>query len=283
MPLVRTESLGYVGKRPTPADAPLVIPATAPLITGTRAIVYVSVPGKDRPTYEGREILLGPRAGDYYIVRRGLQEGEQVVTRGNFKLDAELQIRAKPSMMTPNGSGREHAFHGAGPAGAPAAPVTDETFRRQLGRVVEDYFAIQKALAEDESPKAVEGARQALKSLAAVDMQRLTGPALIDWMQHEAQLKIILTRFISAEGIEAVRKEFALLSEQMTATLVRFRPLPAKAYQFKCPMAFNNRGASWLQADDGTRNPYFGKTMPKCGEVIQIIPAGEPKEGRGHE
>ncbi|MCG2659565.1 MAG: efflux RND transporter periplasmic adaptor subunit, partial [Kiritimatiellae bacterium] len=116
MPLVRTESLGYVGKKPTPADAPLVIPATAPLITGTRAIVYVSVPGKDRPTYEGREILLGPRAGDYYLVRRGLQEGDQVVTRGNFKLDAELQIRAKPSMMTSEGGGGGggHAHHGDG-------------------------------------------------------------------------------------------------------------------------------------------------------------------------
>ena len=116
MPLVRTESLGYVGKKPTPEDAPLVIPVTAPLITGTRAIVYVSVPGKDRPTYEGREILLGPRAGDYYLVRRGLQEGEQVVTRGNFKLDAELQIRAKPSMMTPQGGGGggAHAHHDAG-------------------------------------------------------------------------------------------------------------------------------------------------------------------------
>ena len=116
MPLVTTESLGYIGKKPAPADAPLVIPATAPLITGTRAIVYVSVPGKDKPTYEGREILLGPRAGDYYLVRHGLQEGDQVVTRGNFKLDAELQIRAKPSMMTPEGGGGggEHAHNGAG-------------------------------------------------------------------------------------------------------------------------------------------------------------------------
>jgi Cu(I)/Ag(I) efflux system membrane fusion protein len=103
MPLVRAEELGYVAA--DEINAPLVIPATAPLLTGTRAIVYVELPGKEKPTYEGREIILGPRAGNVYIVRHGLKAGERVVTKGAFKLDAELQIRAKPSMMTPEGGG----------------------------------------------------------------------------------------------------------------------------------------------------------------------------------
>ncbi len=102
MPLVRAESLGYVGQGPTADDKPLVIPATAPLLTGKRAIAYVEIANKEKPTYEGREIVLGPRAGDYYLVREGLSEGERVVTHGAFKIDAELQIQAKPSMMTPH-------------------------------------------------------------------------------------------------------------------------------------------------------------------------------------
>ena len=83
---------------------PLVIPASAPLITGKRAVVYVAVPNKPG-TYEGREIVLGPRAGDYYIVKNGLKEGELVVTNGNFKIDSAIQILAKPSMMSPEGGG----------------------------------------------------------------------------------------------------------------------------------------------------------------------------------
>ena len=82
--------------------APLVIPRTAPLLTGARAVVYVEVPGSDSPTYEGREVVLGPRAGDYYVVREGLSEGERVVTEGSFKIDSALQIRAKRSMMSPD-------------------------------------------------------------------------------------------------------------------------------------------------------------------------------------
>jgi Cu(I)/Ag(I) efflux system membrane fusion protein len=102
MDLVTTESLGFV-KTETPEKAPLVIPASVPLITGKRAVVYVRLPNRELPTYEGREIVLGPRAGDYYIVESGLDEGEIVVTNGNFKIDSAMQIQAKPSMMNPQG------------------------------------------------------------------------------------------------------------------------------------------------------------------------------------
>jgi len=98
MPLVTAESLGYVAE--TEENAPLVIPITAALKTGKRAVVYVEIPDQEKPTYEGREVQLGQRRGNFYIVESGLEEGERVVTRGAFKLDAELQIRAKPSMMS---------------------------------------------------------------------------------------------------------------------------------------------------------------------------------------
>ena len=76
MPLVRTETLGYASVASDKEEsAPLVIPASAPLITGKRAVVYVAHPEKEG-IFEGREITLGPRAGDYYIVNDGLKEGE---------------------------------------------------------------------------------------------------------------------------------------------------------------------------------------------------------------
>jgi Cu(I)/Ag(I) efflux system membrane fusion protein len=96
--------------------APLVIPATAPLITGKRAVVYVAAPDQEG-VFEGREVVLGPRARDHYVVREGLREGERVVTRGNFKIDSAVQILAKASMMG-LGAGRalEHQDHGGSEA-----------------------------------------------------------------------------------------------------------------------------------------------------------------------
>ena len=97
MDLVTTESVGFV--KLEKSEPPLIIPTSAPLITGKRAVIYVQLPDTEKPTYEGREITLGPRAGDYYIVKSGLAEGELVVTNGNFKIDSALQLQAKPSMM----------------------------------------------------------------------------------------------------------------------------------------------------------------------------------------
>jgi len=95
------------------SELPLVIPAAAPLITGKRAVVYVADANKPGE-YEGREVILGPRAGDHYIVREGLKEGEQVVVNGSFKIDSAVQILARPSMMSlPSGnSAIEHHSHG---------------------------------------------------------------------------------------------------------------------------------------------------------------------------
>jgi len=116
------------------SELPLVVPASAPLITGKRAVVYVADANKSGE-YEGREVVLGPRAGDYYIVREGLQEGEQVVVNGSFKIDSAVQILAKPSMMSlPDGnSAIEHQSHGGS-----EQMQEDYSAERAESRMVED-------------------------------------------------------------------------------------------------------------------------------------------------
>jgi Cu(I)/Ag(I) efflux system membrane fusion protein len=112
MALATVEALGFVADGVD--EPPLVVPATAPLITGKRAVVYVRLADTERPTFEGREVELGPRGGDWYVVHSGLAEGDEVVVHGAFKLDSELQIRARPSMMSPEGApppAHEHGGH----------------------------------------------------------------------------------------------------------------------------------------------------------------------------
>jgi Cu(I)/Ag(I) efflux system membrane fusion protein len=58
MPLATTESQGYASDDPSWAEKPLVIPVTAALVTGTRAIVYVELPDAEKPSFQGREIVL---------------------------------------------------------------------------------------------------------------------------------------------------------------------------------------------------------------------------------
>lgn len=95
---------------PIEQTPPLVIPASAVLITGKRAIVYVQNP-KNPFEFLLREIVLGPRVSNHYIVKSGLEEGELVVVHGNFKIDSAAQIQAKPSMMSPEGGDKPMKGH----------------------------------------------------------------------------------------------------------------------------------------------------------------------------
>ncbi|MCK5114335.1 MAG: efflux RND transporter periplasmic adaptor subunit [Phycisphaerae bacterium] len=287
MPLVRTESLGYVSVDPKKADRPLVIPATAPLITGKRAVVYVEVPGADKPTFQGREIVLGPRAGKYYIVRSGLKEGEVVVTRGAFKIDSALQISAKPSMMSPKGGvvPGGHAHHGGKPPVRDnidkSAPAVDAKFLAQLKPIYQAYFDTQKALVADDVAAAVKTTKDAENALAAVDMKLVTGEDHMAWMKGAESLKKILAELANAKTIEPAREAFALYSEQMAVLARRFgSPISGSLYEIKCPMAFDGRGAIWLQDNQTVRNPYFGKVMLQCGEVQNVYTSPKaPPEG----
>lgn len=42
-------------------------------------------------------------------------------------------------------------------------------------------------------------------------------------------------------------------------------------YVQHCPMAFKNKGASWLAAETDIRNPYYGDKMLECGEVTDTL------------
>ncbi len=194
MPLVKAESLGYVSAEPKESDKPLVIPVSAALVTGTRAIVYVEVPDTNKPTYEGREIVLGPRAGDYYIVRGGLEEGQRVVTRGNFKIDSALQIQAKPSMMTPEGGGGSTGHHHGGmamPSAETAGQMTltlSDISRQQLDSVIAASDVVIDAVGDLDMTQIHLAFAELGKTIKEVDMELLEGHSHMLWMEMSMRL-----------------------------------------------------------------------------------------------
>jgi len=64
----------------------------------------VKVPDREIPAFLYREIVLGPEAGNFYVVAGGLSEGEIIATNRVFKIDASAQLAGKPSIMNPEGS-----------------------------------------------------------------------------------------------------------------------------------------------------------------------------------
>jgi Cu(I)/Ag(I) efflux system membrane fusion protein len=276
-PLVRAEALGYAGDD---AQPPLVIPATAPLITGTRAVVYVQV---EEGEYEFRQVTLGPRAGDYYVVKQGMEEGELVVIKGNFVIDAERQIRAKPSMMSPEGGAPPMHHHGGPHKTGGEAPTrmleTPPEFKKQLDGAFAKYFDIQQALSKDKLDAARKATGGLLATFDAVDMKLLEGEAHNAWMKELDGLIKSAKAMAAAKDIEKLRAGFATLSESMMVIAKRFGTSGGQPIlRFRCPMAFDNRGADWLQNKPGTENPYFGSKMFKCGDQVETIHSGPAEE-----
>jgi multidrug efflux pump subunit AcrA (membrane-fusion protein) len=92
----------------------LLVPDMAVLRSGEKNTVFVALDGGK---FDPRIVTLGPRAeGNLYQVVSGLNEGERVVTSGQFMLDSESQLREaiqkmlKPTSPT-NAELAQHASH----------------------------------------------------------------------------------------------------------------------------------------------------------------------------
>jgi Cu(I)/Ag(I) efflux system membrane fusion protein len=71
------------------AEGVVAVPETAVVDTGSRRVVFVeSMPGM----FDGVEVTLGPRCGDYFPVLTGLEPGQRVATVGAFLIDAEARL-----------------------------------------------------------------------------------------------------------------------------------------------------------------------------------------------
>jgi Cu(I)/Ag(I) efflux system membrane fusion protein len=264
MALVKAGDLGFV-RRGGDAEPPVVIPVTAPLITGKRAVVYVQHP-KDPSRFEGRPVVLGVRADDYYVVTSGLEEGEKVVVNGNFKLDSALQIVAKPSMMSAHDSDRKKEMRPFDVAPKVAAG---------LSTVFTQYLALQTALAADKPGASKSSADSLLKALDSVPMTDLNGDAHVAWMNVLPGLKKAASRMGTAPDIDHQREQFEHLSNGMIRVAQQFGTgLKSDITLVHCPMAFDNVGADWLQADQRIANPYFGASMLRCGAIKATLPGG---------
>jgi len=254
---------------------PLVIPASAPLLTGRRAVVYVRLPQKGKPVFQGRQVTLGPRAGDFFLVEDGLQEGEEVVTRGGFKIDSALQILARPSMMMEPSNSDLPAENNEK---TPTLEVPKE-FQNGLATLLETYLNLQKTLAEDDeagSATAVEALNEAL-SLTQSQSSELPVAAVIQWTEYSSHLEKVVSVMLESPDLATRRVSFQPLSDNLWNLFESFgSPVSLVVRRFNCPMAFDNKGADWIQLDPKISNPYFGEMMLRCGtQVATMGPEGQ--------
>jgi len=242
----------------------LVIPASAALFTGHRSVVYVEVPGRSG-TYALREVRLGPRSGPVYPVLVGLAEGEQVVSQGTFLIDADLQLQGGRSMMTRPDDSAERA----------QLLVVPPELLAAIEPVVSEYLDAHQSLAADE----IDAAREHLEALSvAANAVEPVGPkqSRQAWSTLASSIAGHARHGATAKDTATVRVAYEALSDELAMLLERFgNPTDATLDIAFCPMAFDAKGAQWVQRDEALANPYYGSAMLRCGEVRASLAPGE--------
>ena len=251
----------------------LLVPRSAVLWTGKRSVVYVKVPNSSIPGFQYREVQLGERVGEDYLVEEGLRAGEEVVRYGSFAIDAAAQLNNQQSMMNQWVEGEkrgtptpDHQYQSATPA----------AFQQQLGELSEAYLRLKDALVATDSTAAGEYIQIFRTQLGTIDMSLLKGKAHSFWMEQLSALETHSQKIASSSDIEVQRKQFSFLSTALIQSIAAFGITGDPLYVQHCPMAQNDDGADWLSAEKEIRNPYFGDFMLTCGYVSDTLRLRHP-------
>ncbi|MBG6233984.1 hypothetical protein IWX76_000539 [Pedobacter sp. CAN_A7] len=153
-----------------------------------------------------------------------------------------------------------HAGHNHGPASpketstpAVAASLKDSN----LNAVYKQYQLLTTALTEGDaatakvSAMAIEAGAQGVKGGTA--------------------LATTAAQITAAKNLDTQRTLYATLNNHFIALLKDTGLESGELYVAHCPMALNDKGASWVSQVKEIRNPYFGESMLTCGSVTETL------------
>ncbi|MEQ9261892.1 MAG: efflux RND transporter periplasmic adaptor subunit [Owenweeksia sp.] len=259
----------------------LIVPKSAVMWTGERSVVYVKTPSDNGMHFMMREVVLGPEMGEGFIIKQGLEPGEEIAVHGTFSIDAAAQLAGKPSMMNPEGgpamTGHNHGGNEMPSAASPVKPKTVQSFtidqkaEKSLRPLYTTYLDFKNALVADQLVEAKQYGGQLATAIEKVDMALFTGAAHNAWMEYSRTLKKALEHLPHFKSMEEIRGAFQQVSEGMINLTRSFTPFDTPLYIQHCPMADSNKGADWLSIKAEIKNPYFGEAMLTCGEITDTI------------
>ncbi|MDZ7659572.1 efflux RND transporter periplasmic adaptor subunit [Fodinibius sp.] len=265
-----------------------LIPKSAVLWTGERSVVYVYKRVDGQPVFEFREVELGARVGDQYVVKSGVKVGEEVVTNGNFKIDSAAQLAGKASMMNRNPDGTKPAGHNHGSmeemnrSGESSemdnqsheeatTDTSDHQHSEHLSELIDNYLAMKEALANDRFKEA-KNHLEAFKKEVTESKEMNEHPEHSDMHQkHHAAMVEAVNNASEAKTIDKLRESFAEISNQLVKAVENQGFDTKELYWQYCPMAQNQEGAYWLDDKKAISNPYMGQQMPGCGSTEKVI------------
>ena len=238
------------------SETTLMIPESSVLWTGKKAIVYVRNPD-DSELFTYREVKLGSEQGEFREVLQGLEEGEEIAAYGVFRIDAAAQLAGKVSMMNQ-------------PDNQPENEYVPDRFRDQLNEIAQAYVTLKDALVASDFDEAKLALKAIIVASDNVDRTELDEATQRKWQEDLRILKKGMSGLKESKDLDDLRLNFAPFSKNVYEVVKRFGVGQQMYYQY-CPMALKNQGAYWLSYEEEVLNPYYGKMMLRCGEVVEEL------------
>ena len=274
----------------------LTVPRPAVIETGPEAVAYVDHGGG---SYERRVLKTGRRGDSYQEILSGLKPGDRVVTNGNLLIDGQAEMNR--SFMTPaEPVANEKPTAGAKPVPVPATPATlSDAQQQSIAAFVKLADAMAAALATDDltafttaSAPAKQTTEAMVKQLSGKDLPPTSpdgrdlspkGPRQGVAPEMPKPDSVTLDALASAanfqhfDDLKSARVAFHKFSVAATTVLEPMRKAGGMPdFQvYECGMVNQAipgapKKGHWIQTGGRElRNPFFGKEMPDCGELIQ--------------
>jgi Cu(I)/Ag(I) efflux system membrane fusion protein len=137
--------------------------------------------------FDGIEVVLGPRCGDYYPVLSGIKSGQRVAVVGAFLIDAEARL--SPNLAAGYfGAARTAETAGEGNS-APAATVAKPTAKRTKTAAASKLSAADQKLVDE----------QKICPVTELPLDSMGGPVAVDVAGQRV--------FICCKGCESKLKQ----------------------------------------------------------------------------
>jgi hypothetical protein len=126
--------------------------------------------------------------------------------------------------------------------------------------LLQSYYSIGQALANDDLESAQE---------YAVELLSKTGGGHMGHGHKSMPISNATELVASAQNIDQARIAFKDISDVFIKTVrASGTGESSRGLIVKCSMAFDGKGAQWIQPTSKVANPYYGESMLGCGNVI---------------
>ncbi|MBO9691000.1 DUF3347 domain-containing protein [Chryseobacterium sp.] len=148
----------------------------------------------------------------------------------------------------------------------------DELSAFPIQQIIKGYLPLKNALAQDDSKKASEAAKNLFSIVKKIDISKTDA-------KNNSELRDILES--AAENAEHIgeksddiahqREHLLSLSNDITDLIKEQGNGGLKLYQDFCPMYNNGKGGIWISESEEIINPYEGQKMINCGSVKKVF------------